>query len=80
MNSPDMPFAARFRLHDLAWGNTFAGLPPAFHTRLEPTPLPAPYLVCASESAAALIGLERGELHTDDFLQVFSGNAIHPQS
>ncbi len=80
MNSPDLPFTARLRVAELELGNTFGELPPAFYTRLNPTPLPAPYLVCASEAAAALIGLEPAELYNDDFLQVFSGNAVHPSS
>jgi uncharacterized protein YdiU (UPF0061 family) len=33
-------------------------LPPAFYTRLMPTPLPAPYFVAASSAAAALVGLD----------------------
>ncbi|TFW27087.1 protein adenylyltransferase SelO [Duganella callida] len=37
--------------------NSFASLPPAFYTRLMPTPLPAPYLVAVSAPAAELIGL-----------------------
>ena len=80
MNSPDLPLMARHRLSELALGNTFAELPPSFYTRLDPTPLPSPYLVCASESAAALIGLDPGEFTREDFLHVFSGNAVHPQS
>jgi serine/tyrosine/threonine adenylyltransferase len=80
MNSPDLPFTARLRVDELALGNTFGELPPAFYTRLNPTPLPSPYLVCASESAAALIGLDPAELNSDDFLQVFSGNAVHPHA
>jgi hypothetical protein len=28
--------------------NSFASLPPAFYTRLMPTPLPAPYLVASA--------------------------------
>ena len=80
MNSPDLPLIGRHRLSELALRNTFAELPPSFYTRLDPTPLPSPYLVCASESAAVLIGLDPGELSSEDFLHVFSGNAVHPQS
>ncbi len=80
MNSPDLPFTARLRVGELALGNTFGELPPAFYTRLNPTPLPSPYLVCGSDAAAALIGLDPAEFRGEDFLQVFSGNAVHPQS
>ncbi len=80
MNAPHTPLTTRHRLPDLPWANTFCGLPPAFYTRLDPTPLPSPYLVCASQSAAALIGLADSEWQTEDFLQVFSGGAVHPRS
>ena len=43
------------------WGvrfdNRFARMPGAFFARVAPTPLPEPYLVAKSQSAAALIGL-----------------------
>ena len=39
-------------LETLAFDNAFARLPPAFYTRLEPEPLPEPYLVAASPAAA----------------------------
>lgn len=80
MNSPDLPFSARLRVAELTLGNRFGELPPAFYTRQNPTPLPAPYLVCASEAAAAQIGLDPDDLGSEDFLQVFSGNAVHPRS
>lgn len=60
--------------------NRFAELPPAFHTRLKSTPLPSPYLVCASASAAALIGLDPAALGDPQFIDVFSGNAELPSS
>jgi uncharacterized protein YdiU (UPF0061 family) len=67
-------------LDQFALGNSFAGLPPAFYTRLAPTPLPDPYLVAASASAAALIGLDTDALRSEEFVQVFSGNRLLPQS
>jgi len=42
----------------LRWQNRFAGLGPAFSTRLSPQPLPAPYWVARSEPAARLLGLD----------------------
>jgi uncharacterized protein YdiU (UPF0061 family) len=53
-------------------------LPPAFYTRLMPTPLPAPYLVAVSEPAAALIGLTREQVA--DSLDVLIGNAAPERS
>jgi uncharacterized protein YdiU (UPF0061 family) len=55
-------------------------LPPAFYTRLMPTPLPAPYFVAASPSAAALVGLDPLQLAQDDFVAVFTGNAVPPRA
>ncbi len=80
MNSPDHPNHFRLRLSDLSLANRFGSLPPAFYTQLRPTPLPSPYLVCASESAAELIGLDAAELGTPQFVDIFSGNADLPTS
>ncbi|AMP05457.1 protein adenylyltransferase SelO [Collimonas pratensis] len=60
----------------LHFANAFAGLPAPFHTRLLPTPLPAPYLVDASQSAAQLIGLESAAFESADLIQTLSGNRI----
>ncbi len=79
MNSPGLPFN-RQRLDQLSFTHSFAALPPAFYTRLQPTPLPAPYLVCASESAAELIGLDPGEFASPDFVNAFAGNRTLPGS
>ena len=54
--------------------NSFASLPPAFYTRLMPTPLPAPYLVAVSPSAAQLLGLT--EAQVGESLDVLIGNAV----
>ncbi|HYD81844.1 MAG TPA: YdiU family protein [Paucimonas sp.] len=54
--------------------HSFARLPPAFYTKLKPTPLRDPYLVCASEAAARLIDLDPAEFGTANFVQVFTGN------
>ncbi|MGE3538320.1 MAG: YdiU family protein [Candidatus Tectimicrobiota bacterium] len=60
----------------LPFRHTFATLPPAFYTRLQPTPLPDPYLVGVSPAAAALIDLEPGAWATERFVQAFSGNRL----
>ncbi|MBS0307702.1 MAG: YdiU family protein [Proteobacteria bacterium] len=72
--------AVRHRLSALPLTHSFADLPPAFYTRLQPTPLRAPYLVCASAPAAALIGLDPSEFDQPDFTDIFCGNHILPQS
>ena len=67
-------------LHTLPIENAFAVLPPAFYTRLMPTPLPDPYLVCASAPAAALIGLDPAVFTTSAFVETFTGNRLLPGS
>ena len=52
----------------------FEGLGDAFHTRLPPTPLPAPHWVGWSPSAAALLELPPQPPADDELLQRLSGN------
>src|SRR5450830_368433 len=68
------------RAEDLPLSNSFAALPPDFHTRLMPTPLPAPYFVAASARAAALVGLTAEQLARPDFVELFAGNAVAARS
>ncbi|HEV7856460.1 MAG TPA: YdiU family protein [Herminiimonas sp.] len=56
--------------------NSFASLPSTHYTALMPTPLPKPYLVCASEAAAAMIGLDAAQMQTEQFVETFTGNRI----
>ncbi|NNG25794.1 protein adenylyltransferase SelO [Telluria aromaticivorans] len=65
---------------ELPFNNSFAELPPAFHTRLMPTPLPAPTFIAASAPAAALVGLEPQDLAGQDFVDVFTGNKVAVRS
>jgi len=85
MNAPlpetsSAPTAGRFDLESLRLGNAFAELPAAFYTRLMPTPLPAPYLVGASKSAAQLIGLDPAVFESARFVELFTGNQVFPDS
>jgi uncharacterized protein YdiU (UPF0061 family) len=70
---------AAIRPDDLPFVNAFAALPPAFYTRLRPTPLSAPYFVAASSRAAALVGLDVAMLQQPDMVEAFTGNAV-PQA
>jgi uncharacterized protein YdiU (UPF0061 family) len=79
MNAPELSTALH-RTDNLPFENSFAALPPAFYTRLKPTPVSAPYFVCASPSAAALIDLDPAEFDTEDFVQAFAGNRSLPRS
>src|SRR3989304_1349559 len=64
------------RTDSLPFGHSFATLPPAFFTRLMPTPLPSPCLGAGSASAATLIGLDPAEFGTATFVESFSGNRL----
>ncbi len=79
MNAPDAGFS-HHRTDTLPFENSFAALPPAFYTRLQPSPIPSPYLVGASASAAALIGLDPAEFTQQHFIEAFSGNRNLPGS
>jgi len=61
-------------LLDHTLDNSYAALPPAFYTRLMPSPLPAPYLVAVSADAAQLIGLDAAQAATG--LDVWIGNTV----
>jgi uncharacterized protein YdiU (UPF0061 family) len=67
-------------LTDLPFDNTYARLPSAFYQRIEPTPVPDPYLVAFSPSAARLIDLDPAEVSNPDFVQYFAGNKRLPGS
>ena len=75
MNAPE-PF-----LNDLpVFANSFAALPAAFYTRLDPHPLPDPYVVGVSEEVADLLGLPAELLNSPQFAEIFAGNRLLPGS
>lgn len=78
MNHPTPPGLGLLPLDQLAICNEFSELPAAFHTRLSPTSLPAPYLVGVSRSAAELIGLDPEEFQKQEVVDVFTGNRSWP--
>ena len=61
-----------------AFDNSFAALPGAFYTRLQPQPLPAPYVVGLSNEVAGLIGLPANWLDSPEFAETFAGNRLPP--
>ncbi|MEO7031533.1 MAG: protein adenylyltransferase SelO [Herbaspirillum sp.] len=63
-------------LANLIFEHSFGQLPATFYTRQEPDPLPAPYLVCSSASAAKLIGLDTTTFEQPEMLSLFSGNQL----
>ncbi|HEY0845954.1 MAG TPA: YdiU family protein [Noviherbaspirillum sp.] len=79
MNAPDFGVGLH-RTDALPVENSFASLPPAFYTRLQPTPIAAPYLVGASAAAAQLIRLDPAEFNESRFVEAFAGNRMLPGS
>jgi uncharacterized protein YdiU (UPF0061 family) len=59
----------------LTWRNGFAQLGPDFYTALAPEPLPAPYWVGTSPSAASELGLDAALLESPALLDALTGNA-----
>ena len=70
------PAATGAAIDLLPFENAFEALPPAFYTRLEPTPLPEPYLVCASAAVATLVGIDAASFTSREFIETFTGNRI----
>jgi len=68
------------KLEQLNFENTYARHSDDFHTRLNPTPLPDPYLVSANPRAAQLIDLDHAEMSRADFAEHFCGNRIPPKA
>lgn len=68
------------KLEQLNFENTFVRLPDIFHSRLNPVPLPQPYLVSFNAQAAALIDLDVAEAGRTDFAEYFIGNRLLPGS
>ena len=62
-------------LETLNFDHSYGHLPPAFYSRVEPTPLADPYLVAFNEDAARLIDLDPAEAKREKFLEVMAGNA-----
>ena len=60
----------------LSFENAFAVLPEAFYTRLQPSPLPNPYLIAVSPPAAALVGLSEADFVRTELLDTVTGNRI----
>lgn len=67
-------------LADLQFDNTYARLPATYHQRVEPTPVPEPYLVAFNPEAAGLIDLDPAVASTTEFVQAFAGNWRLPGS
>jgi uncharacterized protein YdiU (UPF0061 family) len=67
-------------LEQLVFDNTYARLPPAFHARLQPTPLQRPYLVSFNRAAAELLDLHPDQVGRREFLDYLGGARRLPGS
>lgn len=66
-------------LEQLAFDNSFGRLPPAFYSRLAPTPFAqSPYLVSFNPPVAELIGLQPDEAKRPEFLAYLTGERDWP--
>ena len=65
-------------LESLRFDNGFAHLPEAYYSRVCPTPVPAPYLVCYSPEALALLDLDAGEMARPELIETLAGNRLLP--
>jgi uncharacterized protein YdiU (UPF0061 family) len=63
-------------LTDLRWDNTFARLPDAFFERVDPTPLPEPYLVAVNPDVAASLDLDPALLTGPEFLDALNRGSL----
>lgn len=65
-------------LESLTFDNGFARLPEAYYSRVCPTPVPDPYLVCYSPQALALLDLDDREITRPELIQTLAGNQLLP--
>lgn len=63
-------------LRELAIQHTFKDLNPALSSAVMPSPLHKPFLVSANPLAAELIGLDKDQLYTESFVEIFSGQQL----
>ncbi len=66
-------------LEGLTFDNTYARLPEAFYSKLNPTPFSEPpYLVSFNPAAAELLDLDPAEANRPEFAACFGGNLLVP--
>lgn len=64
------------KLESLTFDNGFARLPEAYYSRVCPTPVPDPYLVCYSPEALALLDLDEREMTRPELIETLAGNRL----
>ncbi|MBT9567346.1 MAG: YdiU family protein [Thiobacillus sp.] len=65
-------------LESLTFDNGFARLPESYYSRVCPTPVPDPYLVCYSADALKLLGLDETEIARPELINTLAGNTLLP--
>ncbi|OZA25174.1 MAG: hypothetical protein B7X93_11055, partial [Hydrogenophilales bacterium 17-61-9] len=66
------------KLETLTFDNGFARLPETYYSRVCPTPVPAPYLVCHSPEALRLLDLDESEITRPEMIATLAGNQLLP--
>ena len=63
----------------LHYDNRYSRLPAHFYSRVQPEPVPAPYLIHLNRELSEQIGLPIAEMDITELLPILSGNRIHDQ-
>jgi uncharacterized protein YdiU (UPF0061 family) len=66
------------KLESLTFDNGFARLPETYYSRVCPTPVPGPYLVCHSPEALRLLDLDASEITRPEMIETLAGNQLLP--
>jgi uncharacterized protein YdiU (UPF0061 family) len=66
------------KLESLRFDNGFARLPETYYSRVCPTPVPDPYLVCHSPEALLLLDLDESEISRPELIETLAGNQMLP--
>jgi uncharacterized protein YdiU (UPF0061 family) len=63
----------------LHFDNSFAALPATFHSRVNATPVPLPYLVTYSPAALKLLELDADQMTRPEWIDTLAGNRLLPE-
>ncbi|MDP1863436.1 MAG: YdiU family protein [Thiobacillus sp.] len=66
------------QLESLTFDNGFARLSESYYSRVCPTPVPDPYLVCHSPEALRLLDLDENEITRPEMIATLAGNQMLP--
>ncbi len=66
------------KLESLTFDNGFSRLSESYYSRVCPTPVPDPYLVCHSPEALKLLDLDESEITRPEMIATLAGNQLLP--